>query len=128
MKRFEGKMRHVSRETGLLGALFHPVPFFNPTAPESTNISFGPREETISDDQLPNQKRRRTSNQNLYERENKMNLANVKKCTIDMNEKKTENLKLPKLHSGRCQSVPDENRDFRDDVFAKKKKVKNLRY
>ena len=59
-----------------------------------------------------------------------MNLYNVKLANNDEEKgfkKNVSRIKLPKLNSGRCQSVPDDWQDRAEELALKKKKLKSLR-
>lgn len=133
-KRFEGRIRYINRETGLIGALMDSKPVSShPTLPNSTNISFGPSIRTtidVHENVQKNVKKKRASTQSTADQQNKMNLYNVKLANNDEEKgfkKNVSRIKLPKLNSGRCQSVPDDWQDRAEELALKKKKLKSLR-
>ena len=117
-KRFEGKIRYINKETGLLGALMGNNLTSHPTLVNSTKISFGlPNRETIDVHENKKQKKtKKTSNLSSEDSENKMYLNNLHTLENEVEQKKKlPKIKLPKLNTGRCLSVPDENAHDKND-------------
>lgn len=64
-KRFEGKIRYINRETGLIGALMANNLTSNPTLANNTKISFGIPSRVTIDVHENNRKKKKNKAVNL---------------------------------------------------------------